>query len=113
MALSEWAEAMRARSIEISEVPLSQAEILSRQTIRGLAGQDLDAVVFSLKRGQAPIPERGGSGFVIGPDPTEGLESTVSQTGLIYGQKITSAIRQTSTTLGGAVGAALKPTPKP
>jgi hypothetical protein len=66
---------MRARSIEVSEVPLSQAEILSRQTARALTGQDLDAVVFSLARGQAPIPERGGSGFVLGPDPAEGVSA--------------------------------------
>jgi hypothetical protein len=75
MTLAQWAGMMRARSIEVSEVPLSQAEILSRQTARALAGQDLDAIVFSLARGQAPIPERGGSGFVLGPDPAEGLSA--------------------------------------
>lgn len=75
MTLYEWAEAMKARSVEVSEVPLSQAEILARQTIRALAGQDLDAIIFSLARGRAPIPEMGGSGFVIGPDPAEGVSA--------------------------------------
>src|SRR5260370_891417 len=53
MTLSQWAGTMRARLIEVSEVPLSQSEILIRQTTRALAGQDLDAIVFSLARGQA------------------------------------------------------------
>lgn len=75
MTLLQWAAAMRARSLEVSEEPLSQAEILSRQTTRALAGQELDALVFSLARGQAPIPERGGSGFVLGPDPAEGISA--------------------------------------
>jgi hypothetical protein len=75
MTLSEWAAAMRARSIEISEVPLSQTEILNRQATRALARQDLDAVIFSLARGLAPIPERGGSGFVLGSDPSEGVSA--------------------------------------
>lgn len=75
MTLSQWAGTMGARLIEVSEVPLSQAEILNRQTTRALAGQDLDAIVFSLTRGQAPIPERGGSGFVLGPDPAEGTSA--------------------------------------
>jgi hypothetical protein len=75
MTLSQWAGAMRAHSIDVSEMPLSQAEILSRQTARALAGQDLDAIIFRLARGQAPIPERGGSGFVLGPDPAEGISA--------------------------------------
>jgi len=75
MTISQWAGTMGARMIEISEAPLSQGEILNRQTIRALAGQDLDAIVFSLARGQAPIPERGGSGFVLGPDPAEGISA--------------------------------------
>jgi hypothetical protein len=73
LTLYEWAGAMKARSVEVSEIPLSQAEILARQTTRALAGQDLDAIIFSLARGQPPIPEKGGSGFVIGPDPGEGV----------------------------------------
>ena len=75
MTLSQWAGKMKASLIEVSEVPLSQAEILNRQTTRALAGQDLDAIVFSLARGQAPIPERGGSGFVLGPDRAEGVSA--------------------------------------
>jgi hypothetical protein len=75
LTLAEWAAAMQARAIEVVAQPLSQVEILSRQTTCALAGQDLDAVVFSLARGQAPIPERGGSGFVIGPDPAEGVSA--------------------------------------
>jgi hypothetical protein len=75
VTISQWALAMRAHSIEVSEIPLSQAEILNRQTTCALAGRDLDAVIFSLPRGRAPIPERGGSGFVIGPDPREGIST--------------------------------------
>jgi hypothetical protein len=70
--LAEWAASFRATSIEVSHEGLSQAEILDRQRARALRGQGLDAVVFSLKLGQPPIPERGGSGFRIGPDPEEG-----------------------------------------
>jgi hypothetical protein len=75
ITLVQWAGEMRARSLEVSEVPLAQAEILSRQSTRALAGQDLDAVVFLLPRGQAPIPDRGGSGFVLGPNPPEGISA--------------------------------------
>jgi len=75
---------MRARLIEVSKVPPSHAEILNRQTTRALAGQDLDAIVFSLARGQAPIPERGGSGFVLGPDPAEGISAHAHRTMIDY-----------------------------
>jgi len=36
-------------------------------------GQPLDAILFSLQRGQAPLPDVGGSGFRIGIDPPEGV----------------------------------------
>src|SRR5579883_2902223 len=75
LTLVQWAELMRARAIEVSAVPLTQTEILSRQAARALAGQDLDAIVFRLSCGQAPIPERGGSGFVLGADPPEGCSA--------------------------------------
>jgi hypothetical protein len=64
---------MRAQSIEISEVPLSQREILTLQGTRALQGRALDAIIFSLERGYPPIPEIGGSGFRIAPDPPEGV----------------------------------------
>jgi hypothetical protein len=74
MTLPEWAAAMRARSIEVSEVPLTQAQILELQTARVTSGgQPLDSILFSLERGTAPIPDVGGSGFLIGPDPPEGV----------------------------------------
>jgi hypothetical protein len=74
LPLLEWADAMRARVVEISERPLTQAQILDLQTARVLSGgQPLDAVVFSLPRGQAPLPEVGGSGFRIAADPPEGV----------------------------------------
>lgn len=69
VTLQEWSAAMRAKSIEVSEVPLSQAQILELQRARALAGGALDAVVFNLERGRAPIPEKGGSGFRIDTDP--------------------------------------------
>jgi hypothetical protein len=72
--LHDWAGAMRARSIEVSEVPLTQAQIMDLQTARVLAGgQPLDAIVFSLERGQAPLPDVGGSGFRIAADPPQGV----------------------------------------
>jgi hypothetical protein len=71
--LPDWAGLMRARSVVISEAPLSQAAILEMQRVRVLAGQETDAILFSLKRGLAPIPERGGSGFRIDVDPPEGV----------------------------------------
>jgi hypothetical protein len=74
LTLSEWAGAARARVVEISELPLTQAQILELQTARVLSGcPPLDAVVFSLQRGQAPLPDLGGSGFRIAPDPPEGV----------------------------------------
>jgi hypothetical protein len=76
MTLPEWAAAARARTIEISEVPLTQAQVLELQTVRVLSGgQPLDALVFSLPRGQAPLPDVGGSGFRIAPDPQEGVSA--------------------------------------
>ncbi len=74
MTLLEWAAAMRARAIEISHVPLTQAQILQVQADRVTGGgQPLDAVLFTLPRGEAPLPDVGGSGFRIGPDPPEGV----------------------------------------
>jgi hypothetical protein len=72
LTLADWAAAMGTKSIRISEVPLSQAQILAIQRERALAGLELDVVLFHLPLGQAPIPEKGGSGFVIGADPEEG-----------------------------------------
>ncbi len=74
MTLIEWAVVMRVRSVEISEVPLTQAQILDLQTARVVGGgQPLDAILFSLDRGTAPLLDVGGSGFRIGPDPPEGV----------------------------------------
>jgi hypothetical protein len=75
LTVSAWAAAMRAHAIVISEVPLAQVQILEMQRVRALAGQDLDAVVFRLARGQAPIPEIGGSGFRIDADPPQGVSA--------------------------------------
>lgn len=74
VTLDVWAGLARARSIEISEVPLTQAQILDLQTARVLGGgQPLDAVIFSLARGIAPVPDVGGSGFRLATDPPEGV----------------------------------------
>jgi hypothetical protein len=75
LTVSEWAAALRVRSVEVSEVALSQQEILARQAARALQGQELDAVLFSLRLGEAPIPEVGGSGFALAPDPPEGVSA--------------------------------------
>jgi hypothetical protein len=72
VTLGEWAGSMRARVFEVSSRGLSQAEILSRQSARALRGEGLDAVLFCLPLGDPPVPERGGSGFRIGPDPRTG-----------------------------------------
>jgi hypothetical protein len=71
LTLIEWAGAMRAGSIEVSSVGLSQAEILNCQAARALQGLDFDAMIFNLRMGEPPIPELGGTGFCIGPDPKE------------------------------------------
>jgi Glutaminase len=73
VTLRAWAVLLRVRSVEISTVGLSQAEILSRQAARALRGEELDAILFNLGLGEAPIPERGGTGFCIGPDPPRGV----------------------------------------
>jgi hypothetical protein len=70
--LVEWATSLGGRVIELSNRGLSQAEILSIQGARALRGQGLDAVLFRLPLGEPPIPELGGSGFRIGPDPPDG-----------------------------------------
>jgi hypothetical protein len=72
LTLLEWAQAMRARKVEVSLVGLTQAEILSRQAARALQGEDLDAVVFCLPLGQPPLVDVGGTGFRIGADPDDG-----------------------------------------
>jgi hypothetical protein len=58
--------------IEVSTGGLAQADILDRQTARALRGEELDAVIFNLPLGVAPIPEMGGTGFRIGTDPPDG-----------------------------------------
>jgi hypothetical protein len=75
LTLRAWATLLRVRSIEISTVGFSQAEILSRQAARALRGEELDAILFNLRLGEAPIPERGGTGSCIGPDPPAGLST--------------------------------------
>jgi hypothetical protein len=72
LTLTAWAGIMGASSVEISTAGLSQSEILGRQSSRAIQGKDLDAVLFSLKLGEPPIPEVGGSGFRVDPDPAEG-----------------------------------------
>jgi hypothetical protein len=80
MTLLDWAAAMRARSIEVSEVPLTQAQILELQSARVTGGgRPLDAILFSLERGTAPLPDVGGSGFRIGADPPEGVSEFAHQ----------------------------------
>jgi hypothetical protein len=80
MTLLEWAESMRARSVLISEVPLTQPQIMDLQTARVTSGgQPLDAIVFFLERGTAPLPDLGGSGFQIGIDPPEGVSKFAHQ----------------------------------
>jgi len=76
LTLHEWAGAARARVVEVSELPLTQSQILKLQAARVLSGgQSMDAIVFSLQRGQAPLPDVGGSGFRIAPDPPEGVSA--------------------------------------
>jgi len=72
VTLLQWAASMGARWIEVASCGLSQAEILKKQGERALRGQGLDAVLFTLMLGEPPIPELGGSGFCIGPDPAAG-----------------------------------------
>jgi hypothetical protein len=82
--LTDWANALGARSIELSHVGLSQAVILGRQAARALSGQGLDAMVFHLQLGEPPIPELGGSGFCIGPDPPEGASAFARRQMAVY-----------------------------
>jgi len=64
--------AMRVSAFEVAWAGLSQTEILNRQTTLVLQEKALDAMVFCLELNQPPIPEVGGTGFCIGPDPPEG-----------------------------------------
>lgn len=72
VSLADWAVSLGARLIEVSTRGLSQEIIMSMQSDRALRGQGLDAILFNLKLGEPPIPELGGFGFRIGPDPPEG-----------------------------------------
>jgi hypothetical protein len=72
VTLIEWATSLGARYALVSEQGLSQAEILARQSAQALRGQGLDALIFRLGLDEPPIPELGGSGFRIGPDPAAG-----------------------------------------
>jgi hypothetical protein len=80
MSIVGWAEAMRARAIDVSTLPLSQLEILNRQATRVMRGEALDAILFLLEFGQPPIPELGGSGFRLAPDPPEGASEFARMT---------------------------------
>lgn len=73
LTLAAWASVMRVRTFETSLRGLSQRDILNRQATLALQGQDLDAMAFVLPLGEAPIPELGGSGFCLAPDPPEGV----------------------------------------
>jgi hypothetical protein len=76
VTLHEWAGVMRARTVEVSLVPLTQSQIMDLQTARVTGGgQPIDAIIFSLERGTAPLPDLGGSGFRVGADPTEGVSA--------------------------------------
>jgi hypothetical protein len=73
MTVPEWAGAMRARELHVSETPLSIAQMSDLQTSAGIGGQAIDSFVFLLERGKAPIPELGGSGFRLAEDPPNGV----------------------------------------
>ena len=62
--------------MEVSKLPLTQAQILDLQTARVLRGeQPLDAILFALPADQAPLPDIGGSGFRIAADPPHGVST--------------------------------------
>ena len=75
VTLREWVASMRARSIVVSEAGMSEADIIALQSARAVQGAGLDAVVFRLRLGESPIPELGGGGFRIGPQPVEGASA--------------------------------------
>lgn len=75
MTITEWAGAMRARRLHVSETPLSVAEMSELQTAAGIRGQPIDSFVFLLARGEAPVPELGGSGFRLAADPPNGVSA--------------------------------------
>ncbi len=75
LTLGDWALAMRVKSFHLSSAGLVEAEILSLHSARALRGEDLDAVLLTLKLGEAPLTNRGGSGFRIGPDPPQGVSA--------------------------------------
>ena len=72
LTLTTWAASMKANAIEVATGGMAQPDILDRQTARALRGEELDAVIFNLPLGVAPIPESGGTGFRIGADPPDG-----------------------------------------
>jgi hypothetical protein len=61
LTVTAWAGAMRARSIELARIGLSEAEVLDLQAARTLEGRTLDAVVFLLAVGEPPVRNRGGT----------------------------------------------------
>jgi hypothetical protein len=72
IGVRDWAAKMRAKSVEVLTAGRSQVEILDLHAAVALGGGSLDAVVFTLRLGEPPITDKGGSGFRIGTDPLEG-----------------------------------------
>jgi hypothetical protein len=75
VTITEWAGVMRARVLHVSDVPLSVSRMGELQTTAGIQGRPIDAFVFLLERGIAPVPERGGSGFRLAADPSNGVSA--------------------------------------
>jgi hypothetical protein len=72
LTLPEWAKIMGVKNYEISTSGMSEVELQARHVALGNRG-GLDAMLFNLKLTEPPIPEAGGSGFMIGPDPAVDL----------------------------------------
>ena len=75
LSIEGWAAAMRVRQLHISNTPLGVSLMNELRTQAVLQGRSIDAFLFLLPRGMAPIPELGGSGFRLGADPAEGVHA--------------------------------------
>jgi hypothetical protein len=73
LTIVEWAASIRLLAYEMSDQPLSQAEMLSIFAERTRNGQSLHGFVFVVERGVSPVSDIKGSGFRLDVDPPQGV----------------------------------------
>ncbi len=73
LTLGEWAASIGLLAYEMSDQPLSQAEMLSIFAERTRKEQNVHGFVFVVERGVSPVSDIKGSGFRLDVDPPQGV----------------------------------------